>query len=124
MNEVHNAANYTKLKRDLRNQELAGTGDFTGLDTGMTAAELLARIPNHWTVIPARGGSISGTGMRYLAPPGASGAHGITEVRLMTRPDGSQYVRLYRENQPVDLSGQPQSRGLSHFEIEIGGFST
>lgn len=121
MGEAHNAANYARLKRILRNQELAGTGDFTGLDMGMTAAELLARIPNHWTTVPARGGTISGTGVRYIAPLGSSGAYGITEVRRMTRPDGSQYVRLYRDAHPVDVFGRPQSQELTHFELERQG---
>ena len=118
MDEGHNVANYAGLKRMLRNQELAGTGDFTGLDTGMTAAELLARIPSHWMAVPARGGTISGTGVRYIAPLGSSGAYGITEVRLMTRPDGSQYARLYSGVHPVDMFGQSQHRGLTHFELE------
>ena len=118
MDEAHNAANYARLKRFLRNLELAGTGDFTGLDTGMTAAELQTRIPPSWTVVPARGGAVSGTGIRYIAPSGFPGGHGITEVRIMTRPDSSQYARLYKGIQPVDLAGRPQSRGLTHFEFE------
>jgi hypothetical protein len=82
--------------------------DKTTLETELTASA--------WISTPARGGSKSGSGTICTCPNNQS------SVRIMTKPDGSSYTRVYNGpgggapgEQPLNALGQPGIRAETHF---------
>lgn len=89
---------------------LVGGIDKTALETELAASG--------WTFALARGGSKSGQGKIWTNPSDRC------SVRIMTKADGSSYARVYNGpgggapgEQPLKASGQPGSRGETHFTL-------
>jgi hypothetical protein len=82
--------------------------DKTTLENELTASA--------WISTPARGGSKSGSGQIWTSP------NNQCSVRIMTKPDGSSYTRVYNGpgggapgEQPLNALGKPGTRAETHF---------
>lgn len=71
-----------------------------------------------WTATPALGGSKSGSGTIWSSP------NATCSVRIMTKPDGSSYARVYNGpgggvpgEQPLNALAKPGSRAETHFPL-------
>ncbi|MCT7969814.1 hypothetical protein NG799_26215 [Laspinema sp. D1] len=90
---------------------LLGKGiDKTTLEITLTASG--------WTSTLAQGGSKSGQGNIWTSP-----GHQCS-VRIMSKPDGSCYARVYNGpgggapgEQPLNAFGKPGTRGETHFSL-------
>ncbi|MEH2268978.1 MAG: hypothetical protein V7K68_11165 [Nostoc sp.] len=87
---------------------IVGGIDKTTLETELTAS--------NWISTPARGGSKSGSGTIWTS------SNNQSSVRIMTKPDGSSYARVYNGSgggapgeQPLNTFGQPGTRVETHF---------
>jgi len=58
----------------------------SGIDKTTLETQLIA---DRWIPTPARGGSKSGQGIIWTSPDN------LCSVRIMTKPDGSSYTRVY-----------------------------
>ena len=75
-------------------------------------------INSAWTFAIARGGSKSGTGKIWTSPDCQC------SVRIMTKPDGSSYARVYNGagggapgEQALNALSQPGNRTETHFPL-------
>ncbi len=87
----------------------------TGIDKTTLATELTA---SGWISTTARGGSISGSGEIWTSP------NNQYSIRIMTKPDGSSYSRVYNGpgggapgEQPLNALGKPGTRAETHFNL-------
>lgn len=84
-----------------------------GIDQTTLETKLMA---SAWTAIAARGGSKSGQGHIWINPGSQC------SVRIMSKPNGSCYARVYNGpggggpgEQPLNELGQPGTRRETHF---------
>jgi len=85
----------------------------SGIDKTTLETQLIA---DRWIPTPARGGSKSGQGIIWTSPDN------LCSVRIMTKPDGSSYTRVYNGpgggapgEQPLNALGKPGNRAETHF---------